>query len=44
MKVTGISRTSQFLDDIKDLGFTMAFRGGLSFNLGDILVPEEKKY
>ncbi len=43
MKVTGISRTSQFLDDIKDLGFTMAFRGGLSFNLGDILVPEEKK-
>jgi DNA-directed RNA polymerase subunit beta' len=43
MKVTGISRTSKFLDDIKDLGFTMAFRGGLSFNLGDILVPEEKK-
>jgi DNA-directed RNA polymerase subunit beta' len=43
MKVTGIARTSQFLDDIKDLGFTLAFKGGLSFNLGDILVPEEKK-
>jgi len=43
MKTTGIARTSQFLDDIKDLGFYMAFRGGLSFNLGDILVPEEKK-
>ncbi len=42
MKETGISRTSQFLDDIKDLGYTMAFRGGLSFNLGDIIVPEEK--
>jgi len=43
MKLTGISRTSQFLDDIKDLGFNMAFRGGLSFNLGDIIVPEEKR-
>ena len=42
MKSSGISRTSQFLDDIKDLGFKMAFKGGLSFNLGDILVPEEK--
>jgi len=43
MKVSGISRTSRFLDDIKDLGFNMAFRGGLSFNLGDILVPDEKR-
>jgi DNA-directed RNA polymerase subunit beta' len=43
MKVTGIARTSRFLDDIKDLGFMMAFRGGLSFNLGDIIVPAEKE-
>jgi len=43
MKVTGIARTSKFLDDIKDLGFMMAFRGGLSFNLGDIIVPAEKE-
>ncbi len=43
MKETGISRTSKFLDDIKDLGFELAFRGGLSFNLGDIIVPEEKQ-
>ncbi len=43
MKETGISRTSKFLDDIKDLGFNLAFRGGLSFNLGDIIVPEEKQ-
>ncbi len=43
MKETGISRTSKFLDDIKDLGFDLAFRGGLSFNLGDIIVPEEKQ-
>jgi DNA-directed RNA polymerase subunit beta' len=28
---------------MKDLGFKMAFKGGLSFNLGDVLVPEEKR-
>ena len=32
-----------FLDDIKDLGYYRAFKGGLSFNLNDILIPEEKK-
>ncbi len=43
LKVTGVKKTALFLDDIKDMGFNMAFRGGLSFNLGDILVPEEKQ-
>ncbi len=43
LKKTGTSRTAKFLDDIKDLGFYMAFRGGLSFNLNDVLVPEEKE-
>ncbi len=43
IKTCGVSRTAQFLDDIKDLGYRMAFVGGLSFNLNDILVPEEKK-
>ena len=42
IKNTGVSRTSQFLDDIKNLGYRKAFEGGLSFNLGDVLVPEEK--
>ena len=42
LKVTGTAVTSQFLDDIKSLGFNMAFRGGLSFNLGNVLVPEIK--
>jgi DNA-directed RNA polymerase subunit beta' len=42
MKAVGMSRTAKFLDDIKDLGFKMAFKGGLSFNLGDLVVPEEK--
>ena len=38
----GVPRTVQFLDDIKELGYTMAFKGGLSFNLGDVIVPKEK--
>ena len=43
IKGTGVSRTAQFLDDIKHLGYTMAFRGGLSFNLGDVIIPAEKE-
>ena len=42
LKVSGVARTAQFLDDIKNLGYTMAFKGGLSFNLGDVIIPEEK--
>lgn len=43
VKETDMATTSKFLDDIKDLGFQMAFRGGLSFNLGDVIVPEDKE-
>ena len=43
IKYTGVARTALFLDDIKDLGYTMAFKGGLSFNLGDVIIPAEKK-
>ncbi len=39
----GVTRSAQFLDDIKNLGYYMAFKGGLSFNLGDVLIPEEKE-
>jgi len=42
VKNTGMARGAQFLDDIKELGFRMAFRGGLSFNLKDLNIPEEK--
>ncbi len=42
IKVCGVARTAQFLDDIKNLGYKMAFKGGLSFNLNDIIIPEEK--
>ncbi len=43
LKQTGTAQTAKFLDDIKDLGFQMAFRGGLSFNLDDVIVPKEKE-
>ncbi len=42
IKVCGVARTAQFLDDIKSIGYTMAFKGGLSFNLADVIVPQEK--
>ncbi len=42
VKETGMARTAKFLDDMKGLGFMSAFRGGLSFNLGDVIVPEDK--
>ena len=43
LKVAGTSRTAQFLDDIKAVGYDMAFRGGLSFNLDDIIIPKQKE-
>ena len=43
LKKTGTSECSTFLDDIKDMGYKMAFRGGLSFNLDDVIVPDEKE-
>ena len=42
IKCTGVTRTAKFLDDIKNLGYDQAFRAGISFNLGDVLVPAEK--
>jgi DNA-directed RNA polymerase subunit beta' len=42
-KYAGQAKTAKFLDDIKDLGFQMAYKGGLSMGLGDVKVPAEKK-
>ena len=42
-KVCGISRTAKFLDAIKELGFKMAYEGGLSMGLGDIQIPDAKE-
>ncbi|HPE33547.1 MAG TPA: DNA-directed RNA polymerase subunit beta' [Bacteroidales bacterium] len=43
LKKTDTATTAKFLDDIKELGFKMAFKGGLSFNLGDVIIPPEKE-
>ncbi|WP_031427577.1 DNA-directed RNA polymerase subunit beta' [Flavimarina sp. Hel_I_48] len=43
LKLTNVPRTAEFLDSIKTLGYTFAFRGGLSFSLGDIIIPKEKQ-
>jgi DNA-directed RNA polymerase subunit beta' len=42
LKVTDIPTTGDFLDEIKNMGYKFAFQGGLSFSLGDIIIPEEK--
>ena len=39
----GVPRSAKFLDDVKNMGYYWAFKGGLSFNLDDVLVPAEKK-
>ncbi len=42
LSVTDVPTTADFLDKIKTMGFDFAFRGGLSFSLGDIIIPQEK--
>ena len=42
IKITNVPTTAKFLDDIKTLGFRMAFRGGLSFNVNDLIVPDKR--
>ena len=42
MKKAGADKAAEFLDAIKNLGYQMAFKGGLSFNLDAVIIPEEK--
>ncbi len=42
IKTVGMARACEFLDGIKNLGYRMSYEGGLSFNLDDIIIPEEK--
>ena len=42
LKVTSVPETAEFLDKIKAMGYGFAFKGGLSFSLGDIIIPPEK--
>ena len=43
LKTAGTAKAAKFLDDIKEIGFNIAFKGGLSFNLEDVIVPDEKE-
>ena len=43
IKITDVPTTAKFLDEIKTLGFKMAFRGGLSFNVNDLVVPATRQ-
>jgi DNA-directed RNA polymerase subunit beta' len=43
LKATDIPTTGDFLDEIKNMGYKFAFQGGLSFSLGDIIIPTEKQ-
>ncbi|MBT8221095.1 MAG: DNA-directed RNA polymerase subunit beta' [Bacteroidia bacterium] len=39
---TDYAVTAKFLDEIKEMGFYWSFKGGLSFNLGDLITPTLK--
>ncbi len=43
VSICGVAKTAQFLDDIKELGFQMAYKGGLSMGLDDIHIPDNKE-
>jgi len=43
LKISGTTQTANFLDEIKSLGYEMSFKGGLSFNLEDVIVPDIKE-
>ena len=43
IKAVGMAKACEFLDGIKNLGYRMAYVAGLSFNLGDIIIPPEKE-
>ena len=43
IKITDVPTTAKFLDDIKEMGFRNAFRGGLSFNIEDLVIPDLKQ-
>ncbi len=43
IKRTDFPTTAEFLDQIKTMGFYWSFKGGLSFNLGDLINPSVKE-
>ncbi len=43
LKKAGTAKTAKFLNDIKNMGYYYAFKGGLSFNLDDVIIPDSKE-
>jgi len=43
IKITGMAKAADFLDEIKEIGFSNAFKGGLSFSLNDVIIPAAKE-
>jgi len=42
IRVAGVAKAADFLDNIKKIGFHYAFKGGLSFNMSYVKIPVEK--
>ncbi|MEC8838953.1 MAG: DNA-directed RNA polymerase subunit beta', partial [Candidatus Neomarinimicrobiota bacterium] len=40
--IAGNHKTVQFLDNLKDLGFSSATKGGCSISIGDVMIPDQK--
>ncbi len=43
IKVHGLSRTAELLDDIKDLGYKYSTKGAITVSISDVIIPKEKK-
>ena len=41
-RIAGLATTVEFLDNLKQMGFEFATRGGLSVGIPDVIVPKEK--
>ncbi len=43
IKVHGISRSAELLDDIKSLGYKYSTKGAITVAISDVIIPKEKK-
>ncbi len=41
-RIAGLATTVEFLDNLKQVGFEYATRGGLSVSISDVVIPKEK--
>jgi len=42
-RTVGLAETVEFLDNLKDLGFSYATKGGLSVSIHDVVIPDIKR-